>query len=50
MLAVGARYGYIGPQEDVSSWPVDGWIDTPLQLLDWVAVPASDRRGQSSIR
>lgn len=39
MLAIGARYGYIGPEEDVSSWPVDGWIDTPRQLLDWVALP-----------
>ena len=49
MLAVGARYGYIGPQEDVSSWPVHGWIDTPRQLLDWVAVPSADMRGQSSV-
>jgi len=49
MLAVGARYGYIGPEEDVSSWPVDGWIDTPGQLLDWVAVPSADMRGQSSV-
>jgi phosphoglycolate phosphatase len=50
MLALGARYGYIGLEEDVSSWPVDGWIDTPRQLLDWVALPASDLRGQSSVR
>lgn len=39
MLALGARYGYIGAGEDLSIWPVDGWIDTPQQLLDWVALP-----------
>lgn len=50
MLALGARYGYIGPEEDVSSWPVDGWIETPRQLLDWVALPAEGLREQSSFR
>ncbi|HEY7929646.1 MAG TPA: phosphoglycolate phosphatase [Steroidobacteraceae bacterium] len=50
MLALGARYGYIGADEDVSSWPADGWIETPRQLLDWVALPAETLRGRSSIR
>jgi len=50
MLAIGARYGYIGPDEDVSSWPVDGWIETPRQLLDWVALPAGTLHGQPSFR
>jgi len=46
MLALGARYGYIGEHEDLSSWPVDGWIETPAQLLDWVALPESRGRGR----
>jgi phosphoglycolate phosphatase len=50
MLAIGARYGYIGPEEDVASWPVDGWIDTPRQLLDWVAPPAEGVRGHACLR
>ncbi len=40
MLVLGARYGYIGAEEDVSIWPVDGWIASPAQLLDWVTLPA----------
>jgi phosphoglycolate phosphatase len=38
MLSLGARYGYIGADEDPSSWPVDGWIDSPRELLAWVAL------------
>jgi phosphoglycolate phosphatase len=40
MIAVGARFGYIGPNEDISSWPMDGWIDTPLGLLAWFGLDA----------
>jgi len=50
MLALGARYGYIGVEEDVSTWPVDGWIDTPRQLLEWVALPAAGLREQAARR
>ncbi|MGH8141070.1 MAG: HAD-IA family hydrolase [Steroidobacteraceae bacterium] len=39
MVALGARYGYIGPQDDVEDWPVSGWIDEPLELLAWVGLP-----------
>jgi phosphoglycolate phosphatase len=39
MLSLGARYGYIGESEDLSSWPVDAWIESPLQLLEWVEQP-----------
>jgi phosphoglycolate phosphatase len=45
MLSLGARYGYIGVDEDVSIWPVDGWIDTPQQLLDWVLLPGGAVHG-----
>jgi 2-phosphoglycolate phosphatase len=38
MLALGARFGYIGAHEDPSSWPMDGWIDTPQELLSWLGL------------
>jgi 2-phosphoglycolate phosphatase len=40
MTAVGARFGYIGPHDDTSEWPMDGWIDAPLELLAWVGINA----------
>jgi phosphoglycolate phosphatase len=45
MVALGARYGYIGPGENVADWPVDGWIDEPLELLAWVGVARPARTG-----
>lgn len=41
MLAIGARFGYIGPHEDPSSWPMDGWIDAPQELLSWLGLSES---------
>lgn len=38
MLALGARFGYIGLHEDPSTWPMDGWIDTPQELLSWLGL------------
>ena len=38
MVALAARYGYIGPQENTADWPATGWIDSPLELLDWVGL------------
>jgi 2-phosphoglycolate phosphatase len=38
MTALGARFGYIAPDEDVSGWPVDAWIDSPHELLAWVGL------------
>ena len=45
MLSLGARYGYIGADEDISTWPVDGWIQAPPQLLEWVALPDEGAHG-----
>jgi len=39
MVALAARYGYIGVHEDTASWPVTAWIDSPLELLSWVGLP-----------
>jgi 2-phosphoglycolate phosphatase len=38
MTALGARFGYIAADEDVSRWPVDAWIDAPQELLAWVGL------------
>jgi N-acetyl-D-muramate 6-phosphate phosphatase len=47
MTSLGARFGYIDPSEDVGAWPVDAWIDTPFELLDWVGLrgAAAQRAG-----
>jgi 2-phosphoglycolate phosphatase len=38
MVALAARYGYIGAQENTAQWPVTAWIDSPMELLDWVGL------------
>jgi len=38
MTALVARYGYIGPAEVDAGWPATAWIDSPLELLDWVGL------------
>ena len=36
MPAVGARYGYFDASDQPEDWPADGWIESPLELLDWL--------------
>jgi len=36
MLAIGARFGYIDAAVNLEEWPTDGWIGSPLQLLEWL--------------
>jgi N-acetyl-D-muramate 6-phosphate phosphatase len=36
MLGVGARFGYIDAGEKLDEWPADGWIDSPLRVLEWL--------------
>jgi len=38
MVALGARFGYIASDDDVGVWPVDAWIDAPIELLGWVGL------------
>ena len=38
MVALGARFGYIGAHDDVADWPVTAWIEQPLELLGWVGL------------
>ncbi len=36
MQALVARFGYIGPMDKIDEWPAHGWIDSPLEVLDWL--------------
>ena len=47
MTSLGARFGYIDPRDELLAWPVDAWIEQPLELLDWVGLrgAASQRDG-----
>jgi phosphoglycolate phosphatase len=36
MPALVANYGYLRPDEDSSSWGGDGYLNQPLDLLDWL--------------
>ena len=37
MRGIIARYGYISSPEEISGWPAHGTIDTPSQLLQYLA-------------
>jgi phosphoglycolate phosphatase len=37
MLPLVARFGYIGPDEDPEAWQAAGTLDTPGDLLGWLA-------------
>ena len=39
MVGLAVRYGYIGATEHTADWPVTAWIDSPLELLEWVGLP-----------
>jgi phosphoglycolate phosphatase len=39
MPTVAARYGYLGHKADTHSWGAHAHIDTPLELLKWLARP-----------
>ena len=36
MRTIVARYGYIGADETPETWPADGIIDAPEELLAWL--------------
>lgn len=39
MRTVAARYGYLGPDADVSTWGADAEVTSPLQLLKLLELP-----------
>jgi len=36
MVSLVACFGYIPATEDSQRWPAHGWLESPLQLLDWL--------------
>jgi phosphoglycolate phosphatase len=44
MYAVVAGYGYLGDGDRADEWFSHGWLDTPLELLDWLDAPARGKR------
>ena len=36
MIAIGARFGYVADADMPESWPAHAWIDSPIELLDWI--------------
>ena len=41
MRALVARFGYIGPADRIEEWLADGYIDSPLEILDWLKTASS---------
>ena len=39
MYAVGAGYGYLGDDDRADAWYSHGWLDTPLELIEWLDKP-----------
>jgi 2-phosphoglycolate phosphatase len=37
MLALVASYGYLLPDEDPAAWAADGYLNEPLDLLEWLS-------------
>jgi N-acetyl-D-muramate 6-phosphate phosphatase len=35
MLALGARFGYLGPDDEPDSWQAAAWLEQPSDLLRW---------------
>jgi 2-phosphoglycolate phosphatase len=44
MYAVVAGYGYLGDDDRAEGWYSHGWLDTPLELLEWLDAPRSPAR------
>ena len=38
MVALGARFGYHGPDDDPDSWQARAWLNGPMELLPWVGL------------
>jgi phosphoglycolate phosphatase len=44
MFAVVAGYGYLGDDDRAEGWFSHGWLDTPLELLEWLDAPRTPAR------
>lgn len=43
MIALGASFGYLGPDDQPETWGADAWLDRPQQLLEWVRLDGEVR-------
>jgi phosphoglycolate phosphatase len=52
MFALVAGFGYLGEDDRADQWFSHGWLDTPLDLLEWLDAPSTVARnagnGQAS--
>jgi phosphoglycolate phosphatase len=39
MRPLGVRFGYLDPRDAPEGWAVEGWLDRPVELLDWLGLP-----------
>ena len=37
MMAIVAKYGYIGPHQQPQLWEADGVIESPIELIHWIS-------------
>jgi len=31
-----AKYGYIAPEDNISTWMADTTVESPLEIIDWI--------------
>ena len=48
MYALVAGFGYLGEEDRADQWYSHGWLDTPLDLLDWLDAPSTVARNAGS--
>jgi hypothetical protein len=44
MFALVAGFGYLGEDDRADQWFSHGWLDTPLDLLEWLDAPSTIAR------
>jgi N-acetyl-D-muramate 6-phosphate phosphatase len=49
MYAVVAGYGYLGDDDKADAWFAHGWLDTPLELLDWLDGRRASARASNQV-
>ena len=47
MYALVAGFGYLGDDDRADTWFPHGWLDSPLELLDWLDKPRSAKRAMN---
>jgi phosphoglycolate phosphatase len=45
MVALGVRFGYLGPDDEPDTWQATAWLDHPHELLQWFGVAPATAAG-----